>query len=162
MPSGLPLCQDPDQADLCEVPDADLDSLHVIQWERDIIWDDPDDSDSATEPRGDAQNGAAAPADDWDDLDRALEMDVDPPRGIAKAWQRPLPVLEPLPCRPARGGFCFQHNLPSQIHTINQQFAPAGAELSSVYLQLVCLCKKQRQDHSVLRLYIAGRHRLWG
>ena len=99
MPSGLPLCEAPDQAGFHEIPDADLDSIHVIQWERDIIWDDPSDSDDpVVELRGDSQNGATAyPADDWDDLDRALEMDLDPPRAKSGAWQRPMPVLEPLP-----------------------------------------------------------------
>ena len=63
MPSGLPLCQDPDQPTFHEVPEADLDSIHVIQWERDIIWDDPNDSSTAAELRSDAQNGAAAQAD---------------------------------------------------------------------------------------------------
>lgn len=104
MPSGLPLCQDPNQPTFHEVPDADLDSIHMIQWEREIIWDDPNDSDSAAEPRGDAQNGAAVQADDWDDLDRALEMGMEPLGAMSKAWQRPTPVLEPLPRRPQSGG----------------------------------------------------------
>ena len=124
MPSGLPLCQDPDQPTFHEVPEADLDSIHVIQWERDIIWDDPDDSSTAAELRSDAQNGAAAQADDWDDLDRALEMDLDPPRSGSKPWQRPTPVLEPLPCRPPLGG--LPHDLAGQCYTINKECAHAA------------------------------------
>lgn len=118
MPSGLPLCQHPNQPTFHEVPDADLDSIHMIQWEREIIWDDPNDSDSVAEQRGDAQNGAAAQADDWDDLDRALEMDMDPPRAMSKAWQQPTPVLEPLPRRPRSGG-CSSSPCESSLH--NQQ-----------------------------------------
>lgn len=117
MPSGLPLCQDLDHSNFHEIPDADLDSIHVIQWERDIIWDDPDDSDDhAGELRGDSQNGAAAAhqADDWDDLDRALEMDLEPPRAVSRAWQQPSPVLEPLPRRPAAGWSCVLSS--SQCH----------------------------------------------
>lgn len=106
MPSGLPLCQDLDQANFREIPAADLDCIHVIQWERDIIWDDPDDpGDHMGQLRGDSQNGAAAAhhADDWDDLDRALEMDLDPSTTVLTAWEQPSPVLEPLPKRPAAG-----------------------------------------------------------
>lgn len=106
MPSGLPLCQDLDQTDFTEIPDADLDSIHVIQWERDIIWDDPDDHTGQL--RGDSQNGAVAAhhGDEWDDLDWALEMDLDPPTAVSRAWQQPSPVLEPLPKRPAAGWSC--------------------------------------------------------
>ena len=111
MPSGLPLCQDLDQSDVNEIPNADLDSIHVIQWERDIIWDDPDDShDHPGELRGDSQNGAAAACqtDDWDDLDRALEMDLDPSRAVSRVWQQSSPVLEALPTRPAAGRSCVR------------------------------------------------------
>ena len=146
MPSGLPLCQDPDQPTLHEVPEADLDSLHVIQWERDIIWDDPDDSHTAAELRSDAQNGAAAQPDDWDDLDRALEMDLEPPRSLSKPWQRPTPVLEPLPCRPPLGG--LPHDLAGQCYTIlrsvhMRHFVSAGTA-PPVYMRLLLLSNKQR------------------
>lgn len=105
-----------DQPDFCEIPEADLDPVHIIQWEHDIIWDDPDDLDEpASELRGDAQNGAAGPReeDDWDDLDRALEMDVDQSRAQSAAWQRPVPFLEALPHRKvARTSF---HQVPALL-----------------------------------------------
>lgn len=120
MPSGLPLCQNLDQTEFCDIPDADLDSNHVIQWERDIIWDDPDDpGDHTGQLRGDSQNGAAAAhhGDDWDDLDRALEMDLDPPTAVSRAWQQPSPVLEPLPKRPAAGWSCVLSTSHLQMHS---------------------------------------------
>ncbi len=103
---GLPLCQDPGLAGLAAIPDADLDSIHVIQWERYIIWDDADDLDeSSVKLRDDAQNGAATgiEEDEWDDLDRALEMGNDSPRAKHSRHQLPMPTLEPLPQKPAKG-----------------------------------------------------------
>ena len=103
---GLPLCQDPGLAGLAAIPDADLDSIHVIQWERDIIWDDSDDTnESSVKLRDDAQNGAATgiEEDEWDDLDRALDMGDDSPRAKHSRHQLPMPTLDPLPQKPAKG-----------------------------------------------------------
>lgn len=117
MPSGLPLCQDLDQGNFHEIPDADLDSIHVIQWEQDIVWDDLDDSDDhAGKLCNDSQNSAAAAhrGDEWDDLDRALEMELDPPKAVSGTWQQPSPVLEPLPKHPAAGQSCLLSSSQSQ------------------------------------------------
>ena len=88
------------------IPEADLDPVHLIQWERDIFWEDADDSsDAPTSLRDDAQNGAAGAAeqDDWDDLDRALNMDLDSPKAQQPEGHLPMPLLEPLPQRPKKG-----------------------------------------------------------
>lgn len=92
-------------AGLAAIPEADLDSIHVIHWERDIIWDELDSNDESSQLRDDAQNGAAVGAEeeDWDDLDRALNMDDDLPRVKQAARQLPMPVLESLPQRPVKG-----------------------------------------------------------
>ncbi|KAL0025336.1 hypothetical protein WJX79_008358 [Trebouxia sp. C0005] len=106
IPWGLPLCQDPGPTGLAAIPDADLDLIHVIQWERDIIWDDSDDpSESSVRLRDDAQNGAATgiEEDEWDDLDRALDMGSDSPRAKHSRHQLPMSTLEPLPQKPAKG-----------------------------------------------------------
>ncbi|KAA6420012.1 MAG: transcription initiation factor subunit TAF1 [Trebouxia sp. A1-2] len=106
IPWGLPLCQDPGPTGLAAIPDADLDLIHVIQWERDIMWDDSDDpSESSVRLRDDAQNGAATgiEEDEWDDLDRALDMGSDSPRAKHSRHQLPMSTLEPLPQKPAKG-----------------------------------------------------------
>ncbi len=106
MQSGLPLMPEPDLAGLTIIPEADLESIHVIRWEQDIIWDDPDGPDDhAAQLRDDAQNGAAVRAEDdeWDDLDKALYMDMDSPREKQDRIKLPVPILETLPQRPARG-----------------------------------------------------------
>ena len=110
MASGLPLVPSPDSDALTEIPETDVDSIHVIQWERDIVWGDSDDCEApAAKLRGDSQNGATgqADADDWDDLDRALEMDVDFPMKRRDERYMPAPLLEPLPQRPVTGTWCF-------------------------------------------------------
>ena len=125
MLSGLPLSQEGDDAAMVAIPEADLDPVHMIQWERDIFWDDADDSnDAPTSLRGDAQNGAAGAVDqdDWDDLDRALNMDLDSPKaqrhgGQLHAGQLQMPLLEPLPQRPKQGTViiitCIRYFCPS-------------------------------------------------
>ena len=78
----------------------------MIQWERDIIWDDSDDpNESSVKLRDDAQNGAAIgiEEDKWDDLDTALDMGDDSPRAKHSRHQLPMPTLEPLPQKPAKG-----------------------------------------------------------
>ena len=92
--------------ELTHIPEADLDSVHMIQWERNIIWDESDDPDDpAAMLRDDAQNGAAVPAEEheWDDLNRALNMEMDSPRVKCIEQQLPMPFLEALPQRPAKG-----------------------------------------------------------
>ena len=110
MLSGLALSQDPTETtELIPIPEADLESAHVIQWEQDITWDDPDDLDDSTQDaaqlRGNAQNGAAAAADEsqWDDLDIVLDMALDSPKSNRTQQQLPMPLLEPLPSRPKKG-----------------------------------------------------------
>lgn len=107
MPSGLPLTQAVDQTIFLEIPETDLDSIHTIQWERDIIWDDPDEShDAVAELRSNRQGGNTPGHEgSWDDLDQALEMDLDPLSAKTYVWQRPVPVLEPLPNHKGAGEF---------------------------------------------------------
>ena len=100
MPSGLPLSQALDPPAFVQIPQTDMDSIHMIEWERDIVWADSDDADGS-------QNGAAAPAmiHDWDDLDQALGVEL-PPSGLkSRPWQRPVPALEPLPKRADTGAY---------------------------------------------------------
>ena len=108
--SGLALSQDPNETtQLIPIPEADLEPAHVIQWEQDITWDDPDDLDNSTQDgtqlRGNAQNGAAAAADEnqWDDLDAVLDMVLDSPKSNRTRQHLSMPLLEPLPSRPKKG-----------------------------------------------------------
>ena len=107
MPSGLPLTQALDQISFHEIPETDLDSIHTISWERDIIWADPDElHDPVAELNSHRQKGNDGPGqeDDWD-LDQALGMDLDPPSAKSHVCQRPVPFLEPLPHHKDTGGF---------------------------------------------------------
>ena len=92
-------------AGLAAIPEADLDSIHMIHWEQDIIWDELDSPDESSQLRDDAQNGAVVGAEEeeWDDLDRALNMDDDLPKVKQAGRQLPMPVLESLPQRPVQG-----------------------------------------------------------
>ena len=100
--SGEGLVSGPNAPVLDPIPDTEFDLVQIVPWERDIVWDQQDKSEDQPQ---------AVEDNEWADFDKELGFDDTPMQQKSRTQQlTSVPVLEPLPSRPATG-----ESLPSMI-----------------------------------------------
>lgn len=93
--SGEGLASGPNAPVLDPIPNTEFDLVHIVPWERDIIWDQQDESEDQPQ---------AVEDNEWADFDKELGFDDTPMQQKSRTQQlTSVPVLEPLPSRPATG-----------------------------------------------------------